>query len=302
MRVFFYLLLCGFCASCNNELEVYGDNYVETAVVYGVIDLIQDSQFVRVNKTFRNTTSAADVLRIYDSLCFEQVSAQLTFQPSNQTVTLTPIPRQGIVSSRRDLFAIPTSLCDKKSTSVKLTVTNVVTGKEFVSIQKFISPPAFSKPFQSVFTPQLNIIGFSLSNGDSYNGTIRMHYTENSGSGDIEKVFDYPIAAPSYGGGLHLEVTGTEWLLVAQTLIGNGAGTTRKLKDFSFYVSAESEAMGAYQQLRVPSIQIVQKNPLFSNIEDGLGLFTTRGLSVQKFVKPDSGMKLLLKQKLNIDS
>lgn len=302
MRIFFCLLLWGVGVSCNNELEVYGDNYVETAVIYGVVDMIQDSQFVRVNKTFRNTTAASEALKIYDSLCFEEASVQLTFLPGNQTVNLTAIPRPDVVSDRRDLFAIPTALCDKKAEFIKLTVTNVKTGKQFTSSQQLLTPPSFSRPFQQLFTSSLNIIGFTLSNGDSYNGTIRMFYEENTGTGDIEKVFDFPVPKPVYTGGLHIEVQGTDWLYTAISVLGNGAGSTRKLKSFSFYISAESEAMGSYQSLRVPSIQIVQKNPLYSNIQDGIGLFTTRGSSEQKNVKPDASLKLLLKQKLNIDS
>ncbi|MES2558902.1 MAG: hypothetical protein V4590_04140 [Bacteroidota bacterium] len=302
MRIFLGLLLWGVFGSCNNTLEVYGDDYVETAVVYGVIDRIQDSQFVRVNKTFRNTSAASEVLNIYDSLCFEQVSVQLTFLPGTQTVTLIPIPRPGIVSNRRDLFAIPTSAYDNKAEKVKLIVTNELTGKVFTTTQRILSPPAFSRPFQLLFTSQLNIIGFTPSNGDSYNGTIRMFYTENTGTGDLDKIFDFPVAQPFYSGGLHFEIEGKNWMYAAQTILGNGTGKIRKLKSFSFYISAESEDMGDYQQLRVPSIQIVQKNPLYSNIQDAIGLFTTRGSSEQKNVLPDNGMKLLLKQNLNIDS
>lgn len=302
MRFFFCLLLWGVGVSCNNALEVYGDDYVETAVIYGVVDMIQDTQFVRVNKTFRNTTGAAEVLKIYDSLCFEEATVQLTFLPSNQTVNLTPVARPDVVSNRRDIFAIPTSLCDKKAEKVKLTVTNKQTGKQFMATQTVLSPPSFSKPFQVLFTSQLNIIGFTLSNGHSYNGTIRMYYTENTGSARVEKIFDFAIVKPIYSGGLHGEVQGADWLYAAQTQLGNGAGTTRTFKSFSYYISAESEDMDAYQQLRVPSIQIVQKNPLYSNIKDGIGLFTTRGSSVQKNVLPDASLKLLLKQKLNIDS
>ncbi|MES2780215.1 MAG: hypothetical protein V4651_10000 [Bacteroidota bacterium] len=302
MRFFFCILLFGVCVSCDNTLQVYGDDYVETAVIYGVIDMIQDSQFVRVNKTFRNTTAAAEALSIYDSLCFEEVKVELTFLPANQTVTLEPIARPGISSNRRDIFAISTNQCDLNAEKVKLTVTNAQTGKQFSATQKIISPPVFSRPMQLQFSSQLNIIGFTYSNGNSYNGTVRMYYTENNGSGNVEKFFDYPIPRSTLSGGLHIEVKGPDWLYSAITILGNGNGISRKLTSFSFYISAESEDMDAYQQLRIPSIQIVQKNPLYTNIEGGIGLFTVRGSAEQKNVPPDAGMKLLLKQKLNIDS
>jgi hypothetical protein len=259
MRIIFCLLLWGVFISCENTLEVYGDNYVEKAVVYGVIDMMQDSQFIRVNKTFRNTSSPSEVLKIYDSLCFEQASVQLTFLPGNQNINLTAIPHPGIASNRKDLYGIPTALCEKKAAQTKLTVTNTQTGKQFIAVQKLLLPPQFSPPFQKLFTSQLNIIGFTLSNGDSYNGTIRMYYTENTGAGNIKKIFDFPIHKPTYAGGLHLEVLGTDWLYAAHTLLVSRPGVTRTLQSFSLYISAKSEDMGAYQKLRVPSIHIVQK-------------------------------------------
>lgn len=289
-------------------MELYGDNYVETPVIYGVVDLIKDTQIIRVNKTFRNTSDAAETLKIYDSLCFENIRVALTCLPSGNSVTLAPVARTGVQSLKRDLYAVPTSMLDESFDSLRLTVTNLVSGRTFISTSRNIPPPAYSAPSNSILNDGDNSIPFNSRGGRLFNAVIRLYYTEypkNHPEDSLQLYVDYKTPAidlnnPYMPADKTFKFRGSEVVRVALAVIGISPNT-RIFRSFSTFISTESNDMADFLFLQIPSIHIVQKNPFYSNIPEAIGLFTMRGTASITQIQASSSMRSLMKNKLNMD-
>jgi hypothetical protein len=308
MRTLCFLFFVSMLCSCKNELELYGDNYIETPVIYGVVDLINDTQIIRVNKTFRNTTSAAETFKIYDSLCFENIQVTLTCLPSGHTLILNPIARPGKQSSKRDLYSIPSSTLDAAFDSLRLTVTNLNTGNTFSSISGNVPAPTYLFPSNSILNDGDNAIPFSSPGGALFNAVIRLHYTEyppGIPEDSVQLYVDY-ITLPIDLHNPHMPVEknfkfkGSEVVRVAQAVIGTSSNT-RIFREFSTFISTESNDMANFLFLGIPSIHIIQKNPFYSNVPGAIGLFTMRGTARLTHIQPNPGMRVLMKAKLNMD-
>jgi len=293
-------------ASCANEMELYSDNYVETPVIYGVVDMAIDSQTVRVNKTFRNTESAYETLKIYDSLCFENILVQFTCYPSGKVVTLKDCARPGTSSSRRDIFSIPTSELDANPDSLKLTVTNLNTGNIFSSMAVNIQPPEYRGFPPTIINDGGNYILFFPRTGNLFDAVIRLHYIEyepGNPEDSVKRFVDFivpEIVNSNDRYNIAFKYSGYDIITNAVALIGKST-QTRKFRGFSTFISIESNDMQNFITIQTPSIHIVQKNTFSSNIEGGIGLFTTRGTNMRTGLQPNSSMVYHLKTKLNID-
>ncbi|MEM7105167.1 MAG: DUF4249 family protein [Bacteroidota bacterium] len=75
LLIFLVILLVG--TSCENEFDVV-DSWQEIPVVYGLLDVGKDTQFVRVEKAFLDpSTDATVIAQVADSLYFQNVTATL---------------------------------------------------------------------------------------------------------------------------------------------------------------------------------------------------------------------------------
>ena len=63
--------------SCNEEVELAGD-FVETAVVYGLLDPAEDVHMIKINRAFIGPGNSLDIAQIPDSNYFESVVATIT--------------------------------------------------------------------------------------------------------------------------------------------------------------------------------------------------------------------------------
>jgi hypothetical protein len=306
MRISVLLILCLAIASCSNDLELYTDTYVETPVIYGIVDLAIDSQTVRVNKTFRNKESAYETMQVYDSLCFENVLVQFTCYPSGRIFTLNDHARPGKNSARRDIFSIPTSALDAGIDSLKLSVTNLNNGSIFSAMAVNIVPPEYRGHPANVINDGGNYILFFPRTGNLFDAVVRLHYTEYEPDkpADSVKLFvdfvvpDIVNSNDRYN--IAFKFMGYDIITSAVALIGKST-KTRKFRGFSTYISIESNDMQNFLAIQRPSIHIVQKNTFFSNIKGGIGLFTARGTNLRTGLQPSAAMEFQLKEKLNIE-
>lgn len=89
------LLLTGFLASCETEIDITAD-YQRIPVVYGLLDQQVDTQFIMINRTFLGSGNANEMAQIEDSMLYQNVDARIDMYDGNtleRSVTLHKIVR-----------------------------------------------------------------------------------------------------------------------------------------------------------------------------------------------------------------
>jgi hypothetical protein len=85
--------IVAFFSTCETDIDITGD-YQKTPVVYGLLDISVDTQFVLINRTFLGAGNAFEAALIEDSMLYDNVEAKIIFNNgSAQSVTLTETVR-----------------------------------------------------------------------------------------------------------------------------------------------------------------------------------------------------------------
>src|ERR1700746_1604456 len=116
-----------FISACSTDLDVIG-NYKETLVVYGLLDVAQDTQYIKINKAFLGAGNAYEYAQIKDYTQFTHaLDVKITKVPvtgASVTYTLTPanyIPKDpGIFYSPDQSNVIYKMITDGSSGNPKL--------------------------------------------------------------------------------------------------------------------------------------------------------------------------------------
>jgi hypothetical protein len=88
-------LVLAFFSTCETDIDITGD-YQRTPVVFGLLDVTADTQFVLINRTFLGSGDAFDAALVEDSMLYNDVDAKIwTGTGINDFVTLNQIRRCG---------------------------------------------------------------------------------------------------------------------------------------------------------------------------------------------------------------
>lgn len=179
------------------------------------------------------------------------------------------------------------------NSTYKLIITNPETGKEIssetVMVDDFeiVTPTWFTKTLK--FTPdQGNTKKFAWNNTDNagkYEINMRFHYREVKGATEEYKYIDLMERSVNSDQGadeISVFYADDQFYSACNTLIPYDDQTeenkvSERHTDFiEIIISAAEENFSLYLEVNEPSTSIVQDKPQYSNIENGLGIFSSR--------------------------
>jgi hypothetical protein len=294
-------------SACSTSLDVVGD-YKETLVVYGLLDVSQDTQYVKINKAFLGAGDAYQYALIKDSTQFVN-ALDVTIKCVNTGITynLTPanyIPKDpGLFYSPTQTNVIYKLVTDgsvghpklSATSMYELSATNGETGTRVTSktsivedITGFIPPypPAGSFTFAS--SSALAVVKFrvdwvSAKNARQYQLSLRLNYVDSTVSGgNVSRSLDYLtpiITTDNLAGGktLSVEFKGKDYYkYIASSIPAYSGLINRKVSNVQVFLVAGSDDFATFIDVNKPSTGIIQERPEFTNIVGGLGLFSSR--------------------------
>lgn len=297
------LLLTCFFSSCDNELKVNAD-YKETMVVYGLLDYTQPQQFIKINKAYLSTQNSAYVdAQIADSLYLDSVVAELIDNNGNRTpLTKTNIANKedGIFTNDVNYFYTTNTPLNPTST-YHIEVKNPISENVVTSFTKLVYPPRVLQPISNpnllwVINPN-GTINFSFSSGINaaiYDVKVQFVYEE------IQKS-DTNVRDTHY----------LDWFVMKNRELANAMGNIpiiQKIDGSLFYEYIGSkikvdntvwrkaisggtifygggEEINTYLSVSKPSIGVVQKTTDYTNINNGIGIFSSRHIHTIKDIK-----------------
>jgi hypothetical protein len=287
--------------SCETDFDINSD-WKDITVVYGLIDQTDSVHFIKINKAFLGNGNALQYASVEDSSSYR----------NNLEVKL--IERRGNISN--DIIFDTTSVYNKepgvfyfphqilyKSTeplnqedSLFLKIRNKITGKEISSSTSLIHDFTIDRPSQGLKTFEFKrsdtnekkFVWVSAVNGKRYQVTIRFFFKESSAPGDtlvrsVEWIQSPQISAHASGGEpMESNYVNEKFFTTCISQIPymdqakEANVDSRQVLHVDFIFSAIGDAMNTYLEVNEPSTSVLQDKPEYTNINNGIGIFSCR--------------------------
>lgn len=289
--------------SCDNTLEINADYDVEN-VVYGLLDKDQDTQWVRLHRTYLGQDGLPGGATHSDSLYFDTAAIYLsqlnnadavvntyefyrkdttlldppgTFTTDNYRLYWTDAPIDPVYRYRVRGF-IPGNNNFESTTPIVGSV-DIIKPKGFQKITFGISDAEFKWD--------------AAKNARLYQGYIHFNYKEAYRSNPRDSLiktltYTLPVRTGSNingSGTFTSEVSYQAYFQFLRNNIGTSTELVRVFKSIDVEVFAAADDYATYINVSQPSQGIVQEKPLFTNVDGGIGLFSSRSKGTKDNVK-----------------
>ncbi len=310
-KIVLYVFLASlFIYGCETDFDVNAP-YKEVMVIDGLLNANDSVQSIRISKAFLGEGNALVMAQQADSINYGDVLDVQMQRIFNNSVAQTIILNRsefsdkdtGVFARKYVLYKTNQKILQDGS-EYKLIVTNRQTGVAATSRTKIVDSlvagpipggdsidfvAGGNAPFIIRFTPGQNAYYYEM--------IIRFNYREinpATGLSTAQKV-DWYFANPTAFSNNEVIFSFYKNNLFATigANVPDKPGFTRRidslasgLKPFEIILLEGSEDLNTYIQLQKPATGVVQERPLFTTVENGLGLFTSRYIkTVSRFPK-----------------
>lgn len=300
----FLLVLLGLSAffSCKNDFDVNGE-WKEIMVVYGLLNPGDSAHFIKINKTYLGKGDAYEMAAIPDSQNYKQDEITATLERLNsgggvvETILLsydTSMPKEsGLFSNVPNvLFKTTTPIVYEEGGAYRLTINNIKTGKSVTSTTKIVGPISISSPNVAATMDMINnydrkknpfrVRWSPAKNAKVYQLIVRFFYEETditSPGVTTEKSIDWVFGKRTSETSVVEEpIYGVDFFKFLGVMLPENSNLSRKALGVEFRFSVGGTDLYNYTEISQVSIGIVQEKPVYSNIEGGTGLFSSRSV------------------------
>ena len=287
--------------SCSKDLNI-NDDWKEIMVVYGLLNPYDSVHYIKITKAFLGPGNALQYAQIPDSSNFpSKLNVRLDefyIDDSHDTVIVSSVLLDTTMITNKDsgIFYFPEQLIYVARTQLnmdhkyKITILDTVTGVSVSATTDLVNdfdikaPNSFSKAnfVQGMLTTAEWV---SAKYGRLYQLNIRFSYWEYNTADPANKtkksvnwlVFD-DIKSRNLDGGDDMENSfyGDGFFNSIKAKVPYDASLTRIPDSVEYFFTVASEELSNYIEVTDPSNTIVQEKPIYTNINNGIGLFSSR--------------------------
>lgn len=313
ITTFFYLFVFLFSA-CDTEFEINAD-WQEVTVVYGLLDQSQAQQYIKINKAYLGEGNALQMASVADSINYDPAELEvkiikvkdLSFGSvkrldSIYLDTTLLLKDDGLFATDNNLI-YTTSISDSNFFSGNdadekdyiLSILNKRSGKTVWAKTNLIHELSLDIPttkpmgfYGTIPDPVVFPINKSTTtvnwihstNGEIYEIIARVYYINFFLDDTVLTYLDWRHPQIRYDGSNEMLYTfdGDDFVNTLANKIPNNDNNiiARRLSHVELLFSVGSEDLDTYMSLNKPFEGIVQERPPFSNINNGIGLFSCR--------------------------
>ncbi|MCC5915728.1 MAG: DUF4249 family protein [Cryomorphaceae bacterium] len=290
------ILSFGF-TSCSNELPINAE-WKDIAYVYGLLDAGQDTQFVRIGKAFLGDGPPSDFAQVSDSIYYDEIIVRL-LEVNNgnvtKTIPLERIEKPGLMEegffttadyrlyyTRENLnvdrvYRIEVEKPDGGPTVVAETaITNWTLNQNTGNV---VEPFTNLLPFINNFNRPVQFVWNEANNAAVYEGKITLYYREQSKSNrsDIKnKTMEYFFRSGRSPGSTSSSISAEQFFGFVSSNLEVNPNVFRYFDRIILEVYAGGEDLASYASINGVSTGIAQERPTFTNIENGVGVFSSK--------------------------
>ncbi len=319
MKIWILVLLTSlvFLSACDNTLDINAP-YRETPVIYAVLDLGQDSQIFRIQKTYQNDIgkTTEEVAQMADSLYMKNITVKVTNANNpnlfRDFVRVAPRKESGFFSNRDSSYwgqntagfftagARYTLRIKSNETGNEYIATTAATGTANIRLGNVID---FTIVQPGSFTYQVIQLGTNVFIADVI---VRLNYWEvNKATNDSSlRYVDYFIRkdllyTSVQNGAFTIGVSKQGMLDYCKNNIPVDGAVNRSFHSIDYVVTSSNSDYYDMIQTNKPSGSIIPKVTDYSNITNGIGVFASRTTTVVRQSVSESSVDLINTQVLN---
>lgn len=292
--------------SCRSEVDIAG-NYQETTVVYGLLNQYDTVQYVRIQKAFLVNDNVLDYTKVPDSIYYKPEDLTVVIEKLNpnsnmveQTITMTPtqLPKDSGIFASGNMLIYKTNAALDSSRIYRLKVTNLKSGKVTTGKTKLVNglviknPNSFSTTSANLNPPSKN--GYDIrwkpaNNAVLYQVVITFDFIEtdvitgNSKADSI--VWSFASVYRTGSGDITYNLPHNSFFQYVKEKVPYKENVQRKIGKLNFRIYAGTDELYQYTNINKPSTGLIQEKPLYTNIENGLGIFSARAFFDRKDVE-----------------
>jgi len=285
--------------SCETDFDVNAE-WDEVTVVYGLLDAGEEmnTQQIKISKAFLGKMDALQMAQYADSINFDQgdLAVKVIRVKNNgntDTITLDEVPilrASGIFNNSIMMYTFENTFEDKpflnSNSGYELLIKNNLTGNQVSSITNIVSNFNFDmgagfpfgfietwipgNPSATKFSSTVVTWGNSNDNGVQYQIDLIFNYQENN----IDKDLIYTTAVLE--GTSQFAFEGEKFFNFLKNELVKDPSIERKFIDIDLVMTVGSEDLKTYRIINEEITGIVQERPQFTNINNGIGLFSSR--------------------------
>ncbi len=311
LTIFLFILSTLFMA-CETDFEVNA-NWKEVTVVYGLLDQSRQQQYIKINKAYLGEGDALQMASVADSINYNPVDLVVKIYKvkdgtfgSVDTIGFVTLydtileKEEGLFSTDENIiYTTPSNFFLTNNADEKdyiLSIYNKKT-KRIVSAKSNLihelnldiplsKPMGFYSPIPAPPIPmpleksQTTVNWYHAKNGKIYQIIARIYYTDFFQNDTISNYIDWIQPQIIYDGSteMHYTFKGDVFVNTLANKIKNTNSNliARRLSHVELFFTVGSEDLYTYMAVNEPFEGIVQERPVFTNINNGIGLFTCR--------------------------
>jgi len=300
-------IVVAFATSCKNDVDI-NDEYKEISVVYGLLDMSETQHFVKLTKAFQTQGNVYIAAKEIDNSQYNPSDIKMFIEVYNDNGTfIKDINLDTVMITNKDTgdFYAPDQIVYATAKGEKLSpnyeyhlkVKNLVTGNIVEANTRLVKDFSIVKPISLIKSIDFSssypktVEWHSAENGKLYQLTVRYFYTDVLSDGTmIPHSVDWvmpSIKSDKTDGTekLHVQYNGYAFYdMLAANLELPEAGMKRYSDSVQYVITVAHEDFSIYLDVNEPSTSIVQERPAFSNISNGIGLFSSRFNNYRPFI------------------
>lgn len=293
-----------FSTSCEEDFDINAP-YQDITVIYGMIDPNEDTIFLKINKAFLGEGNVLNMAMIEDSSVYvnglqavieEWYTGSMMRSYSLDTISIDDKQSGTFYNPHQIVYYTPYEANTAREYRLKVTVNNrEVTAKtELVNIFSITKPSAGSAAIQFRPGTDSEVAWNSAKNGRRYEVVIRFNYLETwlDNQDTIPRYVDWALGTRksiNTKGGEEMRIgyanDGFYALIKNKVPYGDPSQEARVKERFTenvdVFVAVAAEELNTYMEVNEPSNSIVQDRPDYTNISNGIGLFSSRFLNTR---------------------
>ncbi len=286
---------------CSTDVDINA-SYQQITVVYGLLDPLEDTTYLKINKAFLGPDNALVMAQVPDSSEFVEkldVSIWEENTPENiyrfDTITITDKEPGTFYNPNQIIYysALKPEVDKKYMLRILYKDTEITSdATTFSFTMTDITSPGFAKKIRIDNTADPKAIIWNRKDqAPRYDVVIRFHFKEiHEGSADtVYRFIDWHRDTQKSLVGLEIEsyYTGNTFYVALETYVPyEDAAQEEKVTDrytgnIEFIIEAGGTELNTYMEVTEPSNSIIQDRPEYSNINNGIGIFSTRTRAIK---------------------
>jgi len=288
--------------SCETDFDI-NSKWKDITVVYGLLDQTETSHYIKINKAFLGDGNALQYATVEDSSSYGgNLEVKLVETINDINTREISFDTTSVYNKEPGLFYYPHQVLYRsdellnQAATYNLKITNKITNKVISATTRLIGDFDIAKPrftgeyfeFKRSILAEQNFEWTSAPNGRRYQVTVKFYFKESSAPGDtVHRLVDWILPSnKSMGtdGGKDLSVSylNEEFFVNCKNLIpytdaGKEAGVnSREVERVDFVFVVLGDEINTYMEVSEPSSGVLQDKPEYTNIVNGIGIFSCR--------------------------